>query len=569
MTARSFAVARSQYRWALLAILAIVGLVLGYVGLDEYYSDRGVDASFADLVYADLKLLGMGGSPDLSNLPWELDVARFLLPFVFVYGAFLGVLALFRERVAQARLPFIREHSVIIGLGEKGAAFTRALRAAGHRVVAVEIDATNPNITSARALGGIVVVGDARDPAVLATVGIRRSRHLILVGPDAVNADVVLEARAALEGSQRHVACLMHSSDVDLCVLLRLRELRRAAEQRLHVDFFNVHDRAARILLDATDGLHTTAAVIATQPTLRRLVTLAAHEAGSGAPRPRVTVVAEDATEIVSQLKQLRRVVAQVDLAARDGSVDGWLLRAQDVLGPGDGTDRGITLVCVEDDGAAVEATLSLLDSAARSGTPMVVCLDGEHGVGTLLREQATLPDVTVISVVDGACTRDLVEQGVVELIARGIHSDYVEARLAEGTPADDPAMVAWDELAPNLQEANRENARHLATKLTAVSCDLVPLEEAHGEPFEFDPDEVELLSRLEHDRWWRDREAAGYTLGPERDAQLRTSPYLVPWEELPEDVRELDRVTVRALPRQVARAGFGIVRLSDARATQ
>ena len=129
VTARSFAVARSQYRWALLAILAIVGLVLGYVGLDEYYADRGVDASFADLVYADLKLLGMGGSPDLSNLPWELDVARFLLPFVFVYGAFLGVLALFRERVAQARLPFIREHSVIIGLGEKGAAFHA--RAAG------------------------------------------------------------------------------------------------------------------------------------------------------------------------------------------------------------------------------------------------------------------------------------------------------------------------------------------------------------------------------------------------------------------------------------------------------
>ena len=455
VTARPFAVARSQYRWALLVVLAIVGLVLGYVGLDEYYTARGVNASFADLVYADLKLLGMGGSPDLSNLPWQLDVARFLLPFVFVYGAFLGVLALFRERVAQARLPFIREHSVIIGLGEKGAAFARALRSAGERVVAVEIDATNPNITSARALGAIVVVGDARDSAVLATVGIRRARHLILVGPDTLNADVVLEARAALEGSQRHVGCLMHASDVDLCVLLRLRELRHASAQRLHVDFFNVHDRAARILLDATDGLSSSAAIIATQPTLRRLVMLAAHESSSATGASRVTVVAADATRIVSQLRQLRRVAGQIDLEAHDGSVDGWLLRAQDVLGPRNAADGGITLVCVEGDNAAVEAALSLLDGATRSGTPMVVCLDGEHGVGTLLREQETKPDITVISVVDGACTRDLVEQGVVELIARGIHSDYVEARSAEGTPLDDPAMAAWDELAPNLQDAN------------------------------------------------------------------------------------------------------------------
>lgn len=45
----------------------------------------------------------------------------------------------------------------------------------------------------------------------------------------------------------------------------------------------------------------------------------------------------------------------------------------------------------------------------------------------------------------------------------------------------------------------------------------------------------------------------------------LRTSPYLVPWEELDEDVREVDRQFVRALPAVLADAGLVLRRTQPA----
>ena len=45
-------------------------------------------------------------------------------------------------------------------------------------------------------------------------------------------------------------------------------------------------------------------------------------------------------------------------------------------------------------------------------------------------------------------------------------------------------------------------------------------------------------------------------------DALIDPSGPVVPWESLPDDVRDLDRNIVRTLPRTVAKAGFQIVRV-------
>ena len=112
------------------------------------------------------------------------------------------------------------------------------------------------------------------------------------------------------------------------------------------------------------------------------------------------------------------------------------------------------------------------------------------------------------------------------------------------------------------MKEANRAQAQHIGVKLARAGCDLIPLEASEQPLFEFTRDEIEDLGRLEHDRWCAERRAAGFRLGPERDLHRRTTPYLVPWESLPDDVRDLDRNIVRTLPRTVAKAGFQIVRV-------
>ena len=48
-----------------------------------------------------------------------------------------------------------------------------------------------------------------------------------------------------------------------------------------------------------------------------------------------------------------------------------------------------------------------------------------------------------------------------------------------------------------------------------------------------------------------------------EKDVEKKVSPYLVGWDELPENVKEWDWQTVRAIPQFLAEVGLEVRRLS------
>jgi hypothetical protein len=107
--------------------------------------------------------------------------------------------------------------------------------------------------------------------------------------------------------------------------------------------------------------------------------------------------------------------------------------------------------------------------------------------------------------------------------------------------------MRPWESLAADLQDANRHQADHIPVKLRAVGCFSSAPGDQGSEVTAFSAEELELLARMEHARWNAERFLAGWTLGP-KDDENRTHPYLVSWEELPEEIREYDREAVRHL---------------------
>lgn len=130
----------------------------------------------------------------------------------------------------------------------------------------------------------------------------------------------------------------------------------------------------------------------------------------------------------------------------------------------------------------------------------------------------------------------------------------------AERKPADDPAMVEWDELPEHLRESNRAQADHIAAKLHAIGCTVRPAKDGGVQPVTFSDSEIELMAEMEHDRWVSERRADGWTTG-ERDPLAKTTPYLVGWEQLPNDVKEWDREPVRRIPELLAGVGLEIRR--------
>ena len=146
----------------------------------------------------------------------------------------------------------------------------------------------------------------------------------------------------------------------------------------------------------------------------------------------------------------------------------------------------------------------------------------------------------------------------IIERIARAIHERYCRNQRNR-KPASDPALQPWDALPESLRDSNRAQAEAIPGKLGLLGYRIAG---SGAAPVTALTDgELERLARAEHDRWVEERREAGWTLGPERDVERRRTPHLVPWEELPEEIREYDRDAVRAIPAVLAEAGLGVYR--------
>jgi hypothetical protein len=107
------------------------------------------------------------------------------------------------------------------------------------------------------------------------------------------------------------------------------------------------------------------------------------------------------------------------------------------------------------------------------------------------------------------------------------------------------------------MRESNLLQAGDIPRKLRAIGCYRAPLSSGRRTT-QFDHDEVERLAIMEHDRCnaellqrqWRQRP---------RDPAKRTNPFLTPWADLDEPVKQYDRAAARAIPGALATIGWGI----------
>ena len=143
-----------------------------------------------------------------------------------------------------------------------------------------------------------------------------------------------------------------------------------------------------------------------------------------------------------------------------------------------------------------------------------------------------------------GASPRPLLAD--LELMAIAIHARYNEHQL-ERNPAEPLAYPNFSDLPDNLKYSNLRQAQAIYERLEAAGY---ALRQAGGKGALYElPDEVvEQLARVEHDDWVAERKASGWTLGP-RDPEKRTTPHLVPYDELTEEIKELDRDAIRNIP--------------------
>jgi hypothetical protein len=158
------------------------------------------------------------------------------------------------------------------------------------------------------------------------------------------------------------------------------------------------------------------------------------------------------------------------------------------------------------------------------------------------------------------------------EKLAQGLFVAYKKKRTEMArTPAEktelhqDPSMADWDDLAPELKESTRAQADDIPRKLRAVSCFM--LDQDRAAPLvhvpAFTTEELDMLSEMEHERFNAERLQRQWRMGP-RSSDKRTTPFLVPWRDLTDDWKDVDRVMVECVPRVLASAGWKIYRMEE-----
>ena len=68
-----------------------------------------------------------------------------------------------------------------------------------------------------------------------------------------------------------------------------------------------------------------------------------------------------------------------------------------------------------------------------------------------------------------------------------------------------------------------------------------------------------ELIAKNVHDNWALSRIKEGYTYGPNKDSVKKTTPCLVPYEDLPEEEKEYDRKTAFETLKLIISLGYRI----------
>ncbi len=569
------------YVLGLVALVVLTGAVGFYAA--EFGRNPNID-SFGDALWWAVVTVTTVGYGDYFPIT----------PMGRVFGAFLmfsgiGALGLFTAAVAAYLVKFdrldalkirrVNGHVVICGLGAMGVLLTQAFRRDGYQVLAIEKTEENPHIAAAREAGAAVLVGDASRVEVLRRARLDRAKHLVVVaGTDANNVEIAAQARALSRQRGQSLSCSTQIQDPHLWYALRSWDV--GTRDGFRLEFFNVTELGARALLakyspftaqqrERSSPPHVL--IVGAGPLSQHLIRhmVRQWQDVEGATRPPIPITLVDAaTEQVTLDLHHRHPELDALATMHAASIDLHSTEFQRAAFLFDESGQCVVTyayVCLEDEGLALSTALLLLNHLGRFGVPVVVRMNREAGLAALLRAVGPngnrgLPQLRVFSLLEQACRPEFVLRGTNEVLARALHQDYLTHASIEGNPA----AVPWDDLPIELKESSRTQADHIATKLEIAGCHIVPLTALDADSFAFTPEEIERLAEMEHERWLAERRALGWTPGP-RDPQKKTNPNLVPWGQLDEAAREMNRSSVRQLPFFLNRAGFTAHRYNNA----
>lgn len=562
-----------------------------------------------EAMYRSLQLFALEGGENAPRHIWQWQIARFAAPasMLTVLVAFLHSFILAcRHIIAKT---FWREHTVVFGLDVVGLAIVHDLRQHRKRVMVIEPDPDHPRCEEARRLGAIVIHGDGRGHDAWLNAAAHRARSVVITTPDdetniAMTLSVVSllmmsgdESAAApsTQTSRPHQqavklfrkptdAALRREQPLIVCPHLVHRETRDllrdqiVGDARRFIDIrdFSVYELAARELFEsypldgsgvAPDSPLAAHLIIIGFGRMGRAVLLQALKLGHIAnSKPlQVTIFDHHAGAHYELFKgchpNLDRSAEKLPSIAKVTCVDGDVVtvpREDELRKIADHSDTLVTVVIAADtDIDSLRIARHLPSTLARGHVRVCVRMRCAGGISQLIRAdrrheavEPFAPALHAFGELESICTEDRIIDTRQDELARAIHQSYLDRYLPKDDSPRRRQHEPWAALDEDFRDSNRQAADFIPVLLRSCGYDV--RRPASGEPVKtpaeqaFTPEEIEVMAKLEHARWYAERYLAGWTHGEQRDDALRRHPHMVPWEKISEEVRQIDRDQVR-----------------------
>jgi hypothetical protein len=583
-----------HWQWFLLMITIPLSLTLSTWGYLIYQLTHEGQTHFWSALYHSFQLfiLHMPHLEGDINLPLELG--RWFAAGSVGFATVLALHRLFTRELQWLGLVWRRGHVVVCGLGEVGTRMALEYRKNGFNVVAVEEDVASRNIDTAEAHGVTVIVGDARDAAVLREARAHKATQILAVcTEDDTNVAIVVAAGLLCSNKKapkRKTACFLLAADPALRIELNALPLYPELKDRFHLQagWIDMPDLMARRVFHdhpmdfsgiRESSRHRVHVMIIGSGHMAEAIAVKALQLGhfANGSRLKLTVLAPDAETFLQNLMS-RHLHGE---PWYDGKAVNMAFENRDLwktLSKEWASDDLLTVFfCTEPReipverqdwinlSAALRAGRHIEPASKESSAPaeiqILAYLRERSGFGALLKASPLhwngRPLIHVFGLKDESYSIETLLREEQDIIARELHDDFHKRHGEE----------PWAELEEDLRDSNRQAADHIPIKLRAFGYRIVPIADwpHHGDKriTSFDT-EIPILAEMEHNRWCAERWLAGWQFGNPVDqkekVEKKINRNLVPWEDLDKTEKEKDPEQIRAIPRALEKAGKAII---------
>ena len=531
-------------------------------------------------LYQTLQLFTFQAGDIDGTVPLPLEIARWLAPATTLGSLFTAARSFFLGVWGRFRLLFARDHTIICGGGSKGLLLADELVGKKGILVVIEKDPAKASRPSLRKNGAVVISGDAGVPEVLREARIYKAKTLVcLAGDDRTNLGIAMAAAGQVDEGRAdtplqiyvHIADVAHRN-----ILQRNRALDIINETHHQIRTFNYFTNRARVALkrlplnwEPVQGLaHKARLIVGSIGPLERAILVQAAHIGHFPCGERVGIylvsstAEDDKRSLINDYPGIN-ICAPIHTVHLNSAAE--FTEAVANITELDGMDVLTTILMTDLEVESAFVGALLLGERLRGNERYRIILDApvHHGIKKVLetghddKNRKLSSFVELLPDSSAACGIEAVFNESLDTTAMKIHDTWFEETQAKIVTAErsgdlnaarghraKATFKPWSQLSEEQKDANRLAADHLEIKVRSVGLD-PNNPELDAEWRKLSDDQLEMLSRMEHERWAAPYWMAGWKNGP-RDDSRRLHPSLIAYDSLSEDTKKYDTDQVR-----------------------